>query len=475
MKRTGTLFKTNAQRYALAGALFGLVFPVIATLIRILEAGLPLNFSSMLAVHLTDPLLWIIDTAPVFLGFFAYLAGRRQDALENTNQLLRSREQELEAAQAAMEQQVRERTQELASKNQIISERAEYLTSVIDTFRSLLAAQDLDRLLIIAAQEISRQFKYDHVGIYLLDEQKQHALLLASSSKGEGQSGHQPRQYLRMGEQNLVEFAIRSGQTNFVNDNQADPFFKQNPERPNTRSELVLPLKSGQTVIGALDLQSDTPSVFTEEYISVLAILADLVAIAIQNSALNEKTQRTLREVEATSRQISSRAWEGWLEPIKTKGYRYDGIKAEPVKEVDASSSASSKVQSIPVRLRGRTIGNLKIKLSEASQAWTDDDHTIAEAAAERAALALEGARLLEEAKKRATREAFLSEMATKLSTSFRLDSILRDTVEELGRTLEGSTVSFQLINPATPPDFDSRTLNVPPAPSQDAERGNVE
>ena len=73
------------------------------------------------------------------------------------------------------------------------------------------------------------------------------------------------------------------------------------------------------------------------------------------------------------------------------------------------------------------------------------------EATAERAALALEGARLLEEAQKRAAREAFLSGVAAKLSTSFQLDSILRDTVEELGQTLHGSVVSFQLVNPSAP------------------------
>jgi GAF domain-containing protein len=110
------------------------------------------------------------------------------------------------------------------------------------------------------------------------------------------------------------------------------------------------------------------------------------------------------------------------------------------------------RVQSIPIRLRGRIIGNLKIRLAEDSPEWTEDDHAIAEATAERAALALEGARLLEEAKRRAAREAFLSEMAAKLGASFRLDSILRDTVEELGQTLENSTVSFQLIDPSTPP-----------------------
>jgi GAF domain-containing protein len=69
---------------------------------------------------------------------------------------------------------------------------------------------------------------------------------------------------------------------------------------------------------------------------------------------------------------------------------------------------------------------------------------------AERVALALESTRLLEEAQKRANRESFLSEVAAKLSTSFQLDSILRDTVEELGQTFKNSTVTFQLVNPST-------------------------
>jgi hypothetical protein len=67
-------------------------------------------------------------------------------------------------------------------------------------------------------------------------------------------------------------------------------------------------------------------------------------------------------------------------------------------------------------------------------------------------AIAMESARLLDDAQKRATRETFLSDLGAKLGTSFQIDSILRDTVEELGQTLRGSTVSFQLVNPSAPP-----------------------
>ena len=94
----------------------------------------------------------------------------------------------------------------------------------------------------------------------------------------------------------------------------------------------------------------------------------------------------------------------------------------------------------------------LKLRAIEQSHEWTEDELAIIKSTAERVAIALEGARLLDDAQKRASRETFLSEMATKLGASFQLDSILRDTVEELGQTLKGSKVTFQLVDPSAPP-----------------------
>ncbi len=421
MKQNGFFLKTNTQRYALIGAAFGLIFPIVAVLIRTLGAGIPLSLSSISAAFVSDPLLWIIATAPIFLGTFAASAGRRQDELENTNSILKAREQELEAAQLVLEERVNERTRELTSKNQMFMERARLLNSVVETSRSLLATPGFEQLMPMIVKTIGRYFDYYHVGLYLLDEQKQRAVLMASSTEA-GKRIMQRGQQFYLREHNLVYLAIRSGQAQIMNDLHSDRPLLPDPELANTRAELVLPLTSSQVVFGALDFQADHEMEFTEEYVSILQILADLVTIAVQNSILYDKTQRTLREAEVDSRQISAREWNSWVESIQSRGYRYDGIRAEPLKESDGNSSVQKRVQSIPIHLRGRLIGNLKIKLAEGSPEWTEDDHAIAEATAERAALALEGARLLEEAKRRAAREAFLSEMAAKLGASFRLE-----------------------------------------------------
>ncbi|MFT5091059.1 MAG: two-component system aerobic respiration control sensor histidine kinase ArcB, partial [Planctomycetota bacterium] len=67
--------------YALYGALFGCCFPVLSTLIDVYVQGLSFSLDSLLDVQRRQPLHWVINTAPLFLGLFARLAGRRQDAI----------------------------------------------------------------------------------------------------------------------------------------------------------------------------------------------------------------------------------------------------------------------------------------------------------------------------------------------------------------------------------------------------------
>src|SRR5687768_7224049 len=103
--------QAETQKYMLAGALFGLMFPVVATLLRIADFNLPYEFSSVVTVQSSDSLLWIIDTAPFFLGLFAFFAGQRQDHLQRLNIELKQREYELEKFKANLEKSVEERTQ----------------------------------------------------------------------------------------------------------------------------------------------------------------------------------------------------------------------------------------------------------------------------------------------------------------------------------------------------------------------------
>lgn len=78
-------------RYALAGAVFGLGFPLFATLLDVLLKDLPLSFASLISVQAANPLHWVIDTAPLFLGVFASVGGHFQGQVLRLNHDLEGR------------------------------------------------------------------------------------------------------------------------------------------------------------------------------------------------------------------------------------------------------------------------------------------------------------------------------------------------------------------------------------------------
>ena len=442
---------TEARRYAMIGISFGFLFPIWATVIRIASEGNPLNLSSVILAQTTDPLLWIIDTAPLFFGFFAALAGQRQDTLQNLNTELQNREKELKNVQATLRQRVEERTAELEASAAQIQKRASQLEAIAHTARSAAVVKSLDELLPAVAQDIGSRFGFYHAGIFMLDEKREFAILKAASSEG-GKKMLDRGYRLRVGQEGVVGHVAYSGNPRIVSNVGEDAEYFDNPDLPEAHSEVVLPLKFGDEIIGALDIQSKEVNAFSQEDLRVFSILADQVSIAIQNARSFEQAQRALSEAEAATSQLTGLAWKDFLETIRTRGYRYDGIKPEPVRKTSKKPAEDGNALTVPVQLRGQTIGRLKLKTPSSARKWTEDELAIIEATAERVALAMDDARLLEDAQKRAARETLLSGLAAKLGASFQLDSILRDTVEELGEALKGSTVTFQLVNPSAYP-----------------------
>jgi signal transduction histidine kinase/CheY-like chemotaxis protein len=98
-----TLKGKNRRAYALYGALFGASFPVLGTAMHAATALGGVGADELLRAQSTSPLLWIIDTAPFFLGLFASFAGKRQDAVEQLVGRLQATNRDLEKASAELE------------------------------------------------------------------------------------------------------------------------------------------------------------------------------------------------------------------------------------------------------------------------------------------------------------------------------------------------------------------------------------
>ena len=101
-------------RHALLGALFGCCFPIIAGLVDLYSQGVALSWAAFGRLQASQPLHWIIDTAPLFLGLFAAFIGRRQDQALSLNAKLRNRVEQLTRAHLAAEASTRSKSRFLA-------------------------------------------------------------------------------------------------------------------------------------------------------------------------------------------------------------------------------------------------------------------------------------------------------------------------------------------------------------------------
>jgi GAF domain-containing protein len=113
-----------------------------------------------------------------------------------------------------------------------------------------------------------------------------------------------------------------------------------------------------------------------------------------------------------------------------------------------ASKENQATILSIPIKLRGQTIGMMDIRSTELSRELDDDEMAMIQATAERAALALENARLLEDSQRSASKERVISDIAAKITGSITMDNILKTAVEELGQAIPSAEVVIQFQNP---------------------------
>lgn len=343
-----------------------------------------------------------------------------------------------------LEEKVAERTRELERISASNAYRARQFEAIARIANTISSTQTLNRLLPQIAETISEQLGFYHVGIFLLDVHKEYAVLTAANSEG-GRRMLARNHRLRVGEVGIVGFVTRSGQPRVALDVGADAVFFDNPDLPNTRSEIALPLLAGTEIIGALDVQSTETNAFSQEDVNILSALADQVSIAIQNARSYQQSRETLEQAELIAAQMSEQQWVQFLSRQDVHGYHFDGVNA--VRLDSGNDNKPSHGIAIPLVLRGTQIGTLKLSTADPNRQWDEDEIALAQATAERTALAIENARLLQEAQKRAAKERTISQISEKIGRLVNLDNILKTTIQELGSTLPGTDIAIQFLS----------------------------
>ncbi len=359
-----------------------------------------------------------------------------------------------------LEQRVEMRTQDLASVSQTNEHRAQMFQAIAQVTRAIISTQNLQDLLPQITQAISQYFGFYHVGIFLINTNKDYAVLSAANSEG-GQKMLERNHKLRVGQVGIVGYVAGTGKPRIALDTGADAIFFNNPDLPETRSEMALPLiQIGGQIVGVLDIQSIEPNAFNREDIEILITLADQVSVAIANARLYEETQKTLIEAEMLYRRDLKTGWNEFTRSQQIAGVRRIGMNTDLYsKSIELPGAAmvirtgntyfkndNNSQMTIPVKLRGEIVGILNVKTDE-QRKWTDDEMDVINAIVERAALSIESARLLQEAQKRADKERVIGEISAKIGSSSNLESILQTAIQELGNTLPGTDIAIQFKN----------------------------
>ncbi len=167
---------------------------------------------------------------------------------------------------------------------------------------------------------ISERFGFYHTGIFLLDPAREWAILQAASSKG-GQRMLARGHRLRVGEVGIVGYATAYNLPRIALDVGEDAVYFDNPDLPETRSEIALPLRARGEVIGALDVQSREPDAFSDEDVTALQTLADQVAVAISNARLFQQAQESLEAQRRAYGELSHQAWRDLLRGRPNLGF----------------------------------------------------------------------------------------------------------------------------------------------------------
>jgi len=182
--------------------------------------------------------------------------------------------------------------------------RALQLQVASEIARDIASARELGDLIQRAVRLVRDRFGYSHAAIYLVDEKDQFVVLQAATGEaGEKMLSHGHK--FKCGGSSLVGQTAATGQPHIAHDFDKENGQRKNPYLPETCSELTLPLKTGEKVIGALDVHSDRIAAFGQDDAVTLQILADQLAIAVDNARLNQMVAQRLEE---TVRQVGELA-----------------------------------------------------------------------------------------------------------------------------------------------------------------------
>lgn len=365
---------------------------------------------------------------------------------------------------------------DIAQRTTVTAERSfRRLASVADIGRQTSRLTALETLLHNSVNTIQEQFGFYHVQIFLVDEKREFANLVASTGAA-GRELLARRHRLGVGSHSVIGRVTLSNAFVLINDTQTEPGHAFNALLPDTRAELALPMQVAgdageQRVIGALDVQSVHAGAFSDTDVQALQALANQLAVTIRNAQLfaaqessvreNQElakhAQDSLAEIQRLNRELTRQAWEDALiaQPELT-GIRVvgDEVTYNPgwtPAMIDAFNSSTivtdrtpdgDILTATPIKLRDVTLG--AVEIIGGDNAEIDLIYAII-GFTERLVAALELVRLIEEAQATSAQQQRINTVISRFQEAETVDELLQISLTEMAETLTADEGSIRV------------------------------
>ncbi|MGC9521069.1 MAG: GAF domain-containing protein [Anaerolineae bacterium] len=398
----------------------------------------------------------------------------RQDEFGLVAQRLADVVRRLHAKVAHLEDVVAERTDALERRNAQLEAMAA-VSQEAARERTGFASTPVNALLETAVDAVAENFGFYHVGIYILDDSQEWAVLRAASSDGGRRllsRGHR----VRVGQTSIVGFVAAQGVPRMAFDvEEEEAVLDEAPGRyhfafeapgsdlPLTRSEAALPMIFEGRVVGVVDVQSDQARAFSDDDVRMLQLMADQLTVALNNARTLERMEAALAELQQLQVDYSRRGWARVTKRVRPLAYEYDQVDTIPVAPLPVPDEVASGAEDRgvvvdggmpvvmePLRIGDQILGYLG--LSDSKRVWTEEELALVRSIGEQVALALDNARLFEDTQ-RNERQQYLISRVLQAGTDPELDAeeVLQEIARILAQGLDMAVVIFTFPYPDAP------------------------
>lgn len=341
---------------------------------------------------------------------------------------------------------------------------------IMGELNQLIASeQATDLIFERTLQHLVDTLAYHAAQIYRISASGQELWLHLELTSGHKSTQTQPDDVFSIDDETIMGEAIKKGELVYYPDIHHGPYTYHNQDeaQPVEGSEAASVLKSGQTPLGVLRVQSKETENFDQPDLIFLSSLSCLLAAAIKNNQKVEQLEYNLKEIKTHYSLQSTKGSDKQL-PAGDKGvlpgyqYNRNSVAITQVDELPVSAKSTltddqvgiSTIQNdeqneliAPIKLHGETIGVLGIENDTDGTEWSTDDIRLLEEVSSQVALAIENSRLLQQTQQRTNELAILFETSRQLSESIDIQQHYQVLASQVAEFFNADVCIVALLN----------------------------